>query len=181
MFTGLQDCWNGRPLGTFKRMNHEGWFLTVKLHQSPRGQAHSGGSKLIQKVCVVLGPAVRPRISCLWCSEVLSDLSIFSIKFMFLSVVVKAPCHLAIPYVLRFAHFYLHCISANLATPECTWFLPMNVILFLFAVICWDWPSLLLPVPAQFKELSFLKAFSWAKIDSPSPMPLILWWFHFMH
>lgn len=100
---------------------------------------------------------------------------------MFQSVVVKAPCHLAIPSVLRFAHFYLHSIPANLATPECTWYFPMNMPLFLSAVTCWNCPSLLLPVPAQFKDLSFLKAFSWAKIDSSSPMLLMPWWFHFMH
>lgn len=156
MFPGLQGCWNGKPLGTFKRMNHEADSNNTDERRAPDSLPDGGLIQGALNSSRIRGAQASSKKHILsWCSEALSDSVIYSSKFMVPSVVVKALYHLVIPYDLKFAHIYLHCILANLATPECTWYFPTNVTLFLFAVVCWDCPSLLLPVLIQFKDLPF--------------------------
>lgn len=102
-----------------------------------------------------------------------SDPVIDSISFTTPECGRQAPCHEAIPpYVLRFAHFYLHSTPPNPATPECPRHFPVNAPLLLVDVVCWDCPSLPLSVPAKFKDHFFLKDCAPTKIDVPTPLSL---------
>lgn len=77
MFTGLQGCWGGIPLGTFNRVSH---VVTQAVHicrvpESLEGKPVQARSP--QPDAAVLGPTVTPGVS-VWCPEMLRDCCLYS-------------------------------------------------------------------------------------------------------
>ena len=88
MFTGLQGCWGGIPLGTFKRVSH---VVTQAVHicrvpESLEGKPVQALSP--QPDAAVLGPAVTPGIS-VRCPEMLSDSVVYTVKLICLTMAVR--------------------------------------------------------------------------------------------
>ena len=96
------------------------------------------------------------------------DSVVYTVKLILLIVAIKIGvlCFYEICSFLPTFH------SSQFSSPWVQLILSCESALFMCDVVCWDCPFLFLPVPAQFKDHFFLKAFlQWKKYISPFTHP----------
>ena len=182
MFTGLQGCWGGIPLGTFNRVSHA---VTQAVHicrvpESLEGKPVQARSP--QPDAAVLGPTVMPGIS-VRCPEMLRDSVVYTVELILLTMAIR----MGVLCFCEVCSFLPTFYSSQFGSPWMQLILSRECALSMCDVVCWDCPFLFLPVPAQFKDRLFWKPFSSEKNTFP-PSPThpslslsLLLQFHFMH